>query len=76
MHQKPDLLKKRHFTGQHIKRIKYSKLKNNTATRSTISSVFTIIGYSVDPSSNDGKVCKTNVRVESSTTDNDRNPNI
>ena len=59
-----------------MKRIKYSKVKKNTAAWSIISRVLTIIGNSVEPSSNDGKVCRTNVRVESSTTDNDKNPNI
>ena len=59
-----------------MKRIKYSKVKKNTAAWSIISRVLTIIGNSVEPSSNDGKVCRTNVRVESSTTANDKNPNI
>ena len=71
-----DLLKKRILTGEHMKRHKYSAVKNITAASSTISKAFTTTGNSCEPSSNEGKVCKTNVVVESSTTAKETNPTI
>ena len=56
--------------------MQYSAVKNITDASSIISNILTTIGYWVDPSSNSGKVCKTNVRVESSTTAKERNPII
>ena len=73
---KVNLLKKRNFIGEHRNRVQYSAVKNITDASSIISKILTIIGYSVDPSSNDGKVCKTNVSVESSTTAKETNPII
>ena len=31
IYEQPNLLKKRHLTGEQMKRIRYSKVKNNTA---------------------------------------------
>ena len=71
-----NLLMKRNFLGEHRNRMQYSAVKNITDASSIIFKILTIVGYSVDPSSNDGNDCKTNVSVESSTTDRETNPAI